>query len=122
MNRSQRIAILVGFCVVGLILLVPPWKYVQLRNRGDKYYLERDAGYSFVFDPPSVKDTEAIREAFSIPQATTGGKPVEIYESYYEIHLDTNRLLVQCAVVLFVTLGLVSFFHRKQSPSAKEGA
>lgn len=114
MNRLQRISIFVGLCVVGLMLLIPPWKYIQTMSSGDRIPpRERNAGYAVVFSPPSVKDHEAIREAFSVPQTRPDGKPVEIYESYYEVRLDTSRLLAQCAAASFVTLGLVVFLHRR---------
>jgi hypothetical protein len=137
-NRLQRITTLVGFCVVGLMLLVPPWKYIQTMRSGDRIPpLERNAGYALVFSPPSLKDHEAIREAFAIPKTrevvhtfhtndlwssipdasptpspTPDIIPVEIYESYFEVRLDTTRLLAQCGAVALVTLGLVVFLHR----------
>jgi hypothetical protein len=56
-NKIQRITTFVGFCVVGLMLLVPPWKYIQTMRSGDMIPpLERNAGYALVFSPPSLKD------------------------------------------------------------------
>jgi hypothetical protein len=115
MNRLQRITTFVGLCVMGLMLLMPPWKYVQTMSNGDRIPpRERDAGYAPVFAPPSVKDHEAVREAFSVPETRSDGKPVVIYESYYEVRLDTIRLLIQCAAALFLTLGLMTFLHRRR--------
>jgi hypothetical protein len=115
MNRLQRISTFVGLCVVGLMLLIPPWKYIQTMSSGDRIPpRERNFGYAFVFSPPSVKDHEAIREAFSVPLTRPDGKPIEIYESYYEVRLDATRLLGQCGAVVFITLGLVTFLHRKR--------
>lgn len=95
------------------MLLVPPWKYVQTMSSGYRIPpRERNAGYALVFSPPSVKDHDAIREAFSIPLARPDGKPIEIFESYYEVRLDSTRLLAQCAAATLVTLGLVVFLHR----------
>ncbi len=141
MNHLQRIVFLIGLCIIGLMLLVPPWRYVELRE-GDN--IERNAGYGFIFSPPSVKDHEAIREAFSIPKnrtidislnmnRTTSNVsisnmsaptpkptpkptpeivPVEIIESDYEVRLDSTRLLIQCGVIVFVALGFAAFLYK----------
>lgn len=106
--------------MVGLMLLAPPWKYVQTMSSGERIPTrERTAGYALVFAPPSVKDHEAVREAFSVPQTRPDGKPVEIHESYYEVRLDATRLLVQCAAVAAVALGLVVFLHATRSSTKK---
>ena len=110
MNRRQRIATFIGFCVIAGMLLVPPWKYVKFLDGA----VERDAGYAFVFSPPSVKDHEAIREAYSLPKTLPTGEVYEISERIYEVRLDTMRLLAQCGVGAFLTLGLVVALYRKR--------
>lgn len=143
MNRRQRIVTFVGLCIIGLMLFVPPWKYIQTMSSGDRITpRERNAGYAFVFGPPSLKDHEAIREAFSIPKTrevvhtshvndlwlsipdasptpspTPDIIPVEIHESYFEVRLDTTRLLAQCGAAALVTLGLVVFLQRATVPT-----
>lgn len=137
MNKLQRIVLLIGLCAVGLMLLMPPWKYIALRE-GDN--IERSAGYALIFSPPSVKDHEAIRAAFSIPKTrevryplssdntrvningryvdrptptpTPRFEPVEILESGYEVRLDTTRLLIQCGVAVFIALGFTAFLSK----------
>lgn len=92
MNKLQRIITFIGLFVVGLMLLLPPWKYIQTINHGDRIPpRERNAGYALVFSPPSVKGHEAIREAFSVPLTRPDGKPIEIFESYYEVQLNENE-------------------------------
>jgi hypothetical protein len=145
MSKPQKIVVLIGVATVALMLLFPSWKYVRDTGRER---IERDAGYGLIFSPPSLKDHESIREAFSIPATrpaydpsvtnmsnlatntnlspgaasrptlvptpTPAPKfaPVLIDEDEFQIRIDTTRLLIQCAVALFLTLGGVVFLHR----------
>ena len=48
-DRTQRVILLIGFTIVVLILLFPPWKQVPV---GSENTTGLDAGYHFVLYPP----------------------------------------------------------------------
>ena len=130
MSKIQRIILIVGTFFVALMLLIPPWKYLYT---GEREKVERSAGYYLVFAPPSLKDHERIRGAFSFPKTKTEMRypqamvfntaapvsnpepitvPYEINERAFQLRIDTMRLLVQCAFALLLTVGLAIAFYR----------
>ncbi len=101
MNKVQRIILTAGVIFISLLLLIPPWKYFYTERREKA---ERSAGYHFIFATPSLKDHEAIRNAFSFPK--------EINERNFQVRIDTTRLFVQCAFALLAMVGLLIAFYR----------
>jgi hypothetical protein len=139
MNKPQRVVVLVAVLVVAAMLLFPPWQYVELRQ-GDN--LERSAGYALVFSPPSLKNHAAIMDAYSVPKtrvdrftnannanvsiSNMAGRPAytptpepprvvpnDVDESDYQVRLDTARLMIQCVVVIVLTIGACVALSRK---------
>jgi hypothetical protein len=77
MNKKQKIVFLVGFGTIVIMGLIPPWYFP---GPGEALI---EGSYGFIFSPPS-------------------------YEGYtFAPNIDLYRLLVQWAVVIIATGGMI---------------
>jgi len=92
MNQAQRILLLVGFVVLLVVVLFPPWvficKYPELAA------VERPAGYHLIFGQHTPQDPTALAQLFSL------GQWVEL--GFFSIRIDQTRLTFEIAGVLLL--------------------
>lgn len=106
MNPRQKHVLLVGIVLVGLAAIYPPWNLVDQYFSYSRLEVERFAGYSFFFAPPSPDPPPRDRPQ---PTATVS-------------RIDTRRLAVEWVGIVLVVTGLL-FLLRSQavSPRRPEG-
>jgi len=88
MNRKQKYILFMGLFIFALMGLFPPWNF---RFEGS-VVVNRPGPYAFIFSPPTYK-----------PYGVEGAP-----------RIDTFRLMVQWAVVVFVCSGLFFFPEDKE--------
>lgn len=107
LNRTQRIMLGVGGCLLLVTLLYVPWVYTV--DAGGGVHLQRNAGYRLLFQPPNPYG--AVRIGM-------------VYEaSFVIVKIDTTRVLLQLAAIVTGTALLMFLFHHRklvtQSPPEK---
>jgi hypothetical protein len=80
MNKKQRKIILIGFVIVIVCCLFPPWVYYTFNAKGA--YSESPAGYSLIIEPPEPRHT---------------------YPPGNGVKLDVPRLLLQIFIISLST-------------------
>jgi len=85
MNNKQRRVILVGFLIIVIMGLFPPWNHKIYITT--KRYIETYAGYGLIFSPPSTREGE-----------------------FWIARIDAIRLLFQWILVAIITIGLAVIF------------
>ncbi len=109
MNLYQKAAIACGLIAVVLMGLCPPWDLKRdAPDRTTGYIVVHSLGYGSIFDPPPTPDPPLGR-----------GRSYGPY--YYRQSVDVTRLIVQEAVALIATAGLVVLLRSGQAPVQKEG-
>lgn len=88
MNKIQKLAIVIGLVLLLIVCSYPPWKMHSKLG-----YPPRTLNYTFVFDPPAEMDS--LRQ-------------------YWEVKINLPRLLMNCAVVIIATVGLIWVFREKK--------
>jgi hypothetical protein len=110
MNISQRITLWVGFGMILLSALFPPWEGSSLTN--ENLPKERHTTvYSFLSsNPPPMIDS--VR---SLSWAENGTK-YQIHFFYFDFRLDSGRLIVQELTIIFLTtIALVALGRRSEN-------
>ena len=107
MNKAQKICLQVGAGVVALMLLFPPWVFVErmegIFQGGGGLEFNRPAGYGFILSPPRPDAT--FQESLATDLVAT------------DMSISGKRLLIQLIAVAGVVGGL--FFVLKSG--TKEG-
>jgi hypothetical protein len=98
MNPRQRFVLLVGILLIGLGALYPPWNLVDQYIGYSGMEVERFAGYSFFFSPP------------------TPGPPMNHTPVATVSRIDTRRLTVEWAAVVIVVIGLLLLLRSQPIP------
>lgn len=79
MNTKQKRVIFIGFLIIVIMGLFPPWNHKIYTSRR---VIETYAGYGFIFYPPSLKGEDGIAK------------------------IDSIRLLFQWILATIITVGL----------------
>lgn len=96
LTRKQRLVMVVGGLALVVTCVFPPWVFtIDMKIGGDKLYLQENAGYAPITDPPSRNI--AWKQA---------GLPAG-YRPFTAVRIDSVRLLVQVVAVLAATAVLV---------------
>jgi len=107
MNFWQRITLIIGFVLIFVAILFPPWiytcKYPELTG------VERPAGYYRIFGQHIPQDPTALARLFSL------GDWVDL--QYFSVRIDQTRLTFQIAGVLLL-MAILYFLLR--SPTATQ--
>lgn len=111
--------LILGVLVIAGIVLFPPWIFVYhyepiFRGRGTyDQRIERPAGYHAIWDSHVPTDPTALGQLFSVTN-------VDRYESdrldlkYFSMRLDKDRLWIEVAGALIVTL-LLTFLLKSRT-------
>ena len=104
-NKKQKAVILLGTGVMVFIGLIPPWFHTVQQIGHPKE--EQSSVYSPIYKPPRPKVYEYMDSFLANKTVTT-----QTYKAFQEntnwgVRLDTERLLVQWAMVALV---IVAFF------------
>lgn len=101
MNAEQKKVVLGSISIFVLMLLFPPWLYIDENTSN-----QRSAGYRFINSPPPIQSHE---EMFGTPE----------YDYYnpraVRKTINLFRLFVQMIVTLFIISGLYGWFKRGNS-------
>jgi hypothetical protein len=98
-NRDQDRVISVTVCLIVLMVLVPPWLYLDGNTSN-----QESAGYHFLFNPPPVT---TYQEMFGVPED-------EVWTTRaVRVHMNWIRLTVQILAVVLFGMG---FALRQKTP------
>lgn len=89
MNKRQKRVVLVGFLIIVIMGLFPPWNQ---KIYGYKRVIETYAGYGFIFIPPSPGE-----------------------KCYWTARIDVIRLLFQWILTAIITIGLTVIFKDEKT-------
>lgn len=114
MNKKQKIVLWSCIFAIAVVLIFPPWNFVHRKYPHGPLY--SDAGYSFIFVPPSVPVTSRSsdgREEYYLRQ----------YRTDWNAEINYSRLIIPIAIVLLIGGGLiVSFRSNSQQEHRTKGA
>ena len=94
MNVPQRIVLFIGFLVLLVVVLFPPWLFVF--KHPNLAAVERPAGYHLILGQHAPQDRTALGQIFSLKYEHT-----ELM--FFNIRIDQTRLTVEIVGVLLVT-------------------
>lgn len=90
LNKKQKIFLWVGILALGGMGLYPPWSETfsaQMHGQGGSSVTP--LGYNLLFSPPQKPHTSPL----------------------YGVRIDTDRLLIQWAIIVAITGGLIATFQ-----------
>ncbi|WP_424319242.1 hypothetical protein [Candidatus Methylomirabilis sp.] len=99
LNRTQRVILGVGGCLLLVTLLYVPWVYTV--DAGGGVHLQRNAGYRLLFQPPNPYGAVRI------------GMVYEVGERFVIVKIDTTRVLLQLAAIVTGTALLMFLFSHR---------
>jgi hypothetical protein len=98
MHKTQQIIVLIGVLLISLMILYPPWVYV------DDHQTQHPMGYAPIWKPP-IERHQDTAELF-------GFKLQLNLQTHTANTIDLFRLLVQIAAVCAVTGGATVLLRR----------
>jgi|KBSSwiStaDraftv2_1062776.scaffolds.fasta_scaffold832549_1 hypothetical protein len=116
MSRPQQIVLGLGFLLVLVMVLFPPWIFVyhyEPRNVRVSYEqrIERPAGYHAIWESHVPSDSTALGSLFSL--STSQFEQDRLDLKYFSMRLDKDRLWIQLAGVTIATLLLTALLYKR---------
>lgn len=117
MNKIQKAVILLGVMMILLMGLYPPWIHTASFEKGYPKD-EKASSYGYIFAPPKEPSGPQIEKYIVMDSGLDkDAKREELSKFWKNYHwgviLDTPRLLVQWAMVIFTVTGLCLIFNNK---------
>ena len=102
MNQKQTRVLWVGIALFGLLLVIPPWRFIL--DIPHRLHVERPGPYTLICNPPEVPVT--ARNQY--------GESFSGYDKdRWTVRLDTNRMALPIGLVAIVTGTLLVTLRNK---------
>jgi hypothetical protein len=109
MSRKQIYVLWTGVILIGLLLMVPPWKYIiDIPNR---LHVEKPGPYSQVWSPPEIPVTSRTQYGETFNGYT---------KDRWSVRLDTNRMALPVSFVVIVTATVLITLRNKLNKNAAQ--
>ncbi len=107
MNLAQRIVLLLGFLLLLVIVLFPPWTYIyRFPNLPEA---ERPAGYHLIFGQHAPQDRTALAQLFA-----TDYKYTQLV--FFNLRIDQSRLTFEVVGIVSLTAILYLLLRSPRRP------
>jgi hypothetical protein len=106
MNKKQKVVFLVGVGIIVLMGLIPPWHCEVLFDLDQKIPLTMEAGYGFLFSPPTFESYPSLHHKS------------DYYGASVAPFIALSQLCVQWAVVAIGVGGILIVLRGSQKDNA----